>query len=522
MAFIADQRFGDGCDRLHSNSSIAIKACIAMNRTSLPATAAMAAALLWAVLVLCLLLTSARASLEEPLLIRQVQSSDSNLIVDLPGAPSVTFAQYSGYITVDEKTGRSLFYWFVEADVPDPTSAPLTLWLNGGPGCSSVGGGMLSELGPFYPDKDGLHLQLNPYSWNKVSNIVFLESPAGVGFSYSNSPNDYNTGDAKTAEDAYVFLQKFWQLYPLLSQNHFYIAGESYAGHYVPQLAALIIEKQKLGLSSIKFKGIAVGNAWTDPAIDNYGAAFFWWTHAIISDETFHGLTTSCDFAKVGPLQNKDPALCDQFVTDADNDLGNCCNLQNFINIYDIYVDVCLSAQAHAQAVQFAKQLNRNTTGALGALPLLSSFYDPCIDNEVQAYLNRPEVQAALHANVTRLPYPWTDCSNLLNYSYKDVLSSVLPTYHTLLQSGIEIFVFSGDVDAIVPVTGTRSWISKLKLEIKKEWRPWFVNSQVGGYVTEYKGLTFVTVRDAGHMVPYTQPARALHLFSSFISGKPL
>ncbi|KAJ7253092.1 hypothetical protein O6H91_Y077300 [Diphasiastrum complanatum] len=94
----------------------------------------MATALLWAVLVLSLLLSSAWASQEESLLIRQVQSSADALIVDLPGAPFVTFAQYSGYINVDEKTGRSLFYWFVEADVPDPTSAPLTLWLNGGMG----------------------------------------------------------------------------------------------------------------------------------------------------------------------------------------------------------------------------------------------------------------------------------------------------------------------------------------------------------------------------------------------------
>jgi hypothetical protein len=74
----------------------------------------------------------------------------------------------SGYITVDEKAGRALFFWFVEADVPgDSASAPLTLWLNGGPGCSSVGGGMLSELGPFYPTPDGAHLQQNLYSWNK-------------------------------------------------------------------------------------------------------------------------------------------------------------------------------------------------------------------------------------------------------------------------------------------------------------------------------------------------------------------
>lgn len=89
--------------------------------------------------------------------------ADPNLITDLPGAPAVPFAMASGYVTVDADAGRALFYWFVEADLPDPASAPLTLWLNGGPGCSSVGGGMLSELGPFYPTKDGNSLQVRTY-----------------------------------------------------------------------------------------------------------------------------------------------------------------------------------------------------------------------------------------------------------------------------------------------------------------------------------------------------------------------
>jgi hypothetical protein len=113
-------------------------------------------------------------------------------------------------------------------------------------------------------------------------------------------------------------------------------------------------------------------------------------------------------------------------------------------------------------------------------------------------------------------------CSDIVDYSYDDLLSSILPTYHTLINSGLEILVFSGDVDAIVPVTGTREWLSQLPLKIKSEWRPWYVNSQVGGYVTVYDKLTFSTVRGAGHMVPYTEPARALHLFESFINKTPL
>ena len=92
-----------------------------------------------------------------------------------------------------------------------------------------------------------------------------------------------------------------------------------------------------------------------------------------------------------------------------------------------------------------------------------------------------------------------------------------------LLHADLEILVFSGDIDGIVPVVGTRTWIASLKLKVKTPWRPWYGwNGQVGGYVELYDGLSFATVREAGHMVPYTQPERAFQMFSNFVSGKPL
>jgi len=86
------------------------------------------------------------------------------------------------------------------------------------------------------------------------------------------------------------------------------------------------------------------------------------------------------------------------------------------------------------------------------------------------------------------------------------------------------MLVYSGDVDAIVPVTGTRRWIKSLGLDVEESWRPWSIKGQVGGYVEVYDrdSLTFATVREAGHMVPYTQPERAFHLFKSWISGSHL
>ena len=115
----------------------------------------------------------------------------------------------------------------------------------------------------------------------------------------------------------------------------------------------------------------------------------------------------------------------------------------------------------------------------------------------------------------------WTQCSSVVDYSYEDLLSSMLPTYEALIDAGLEMVVFSGDVDAIVPVTGTKNWLAKLGLEVKTPWTPWTDSEgQVGGYKVEYEGLTFLTVRDAGHMVPYCQPKRALDFFAAGLNGE--
>lgn len=104
----------------------------------------------------------------------QCNDRDSDRIGQLPGQPSVTFSQYSGYVTVDPRAGRALFYWLVEAQ-PSAQPAPLVLWLNGGPGCSSIGYGASEEIGPFRIRPDGLSLYSNPHSWNNGIYVTKLK-----------------------------------------------------------------------------------------------------------------------------------------------------------------------------------------------------------------------------------------------------------------------------------------------------------------------------------------------------------
>ncbi|XP_072974265.1 serine carboxypeptidase 1-like [Typha angustifolia] len=416
---------------------------------------------------------------------------EADKIVELPGQPQgVEFNQFAGYVTVDPKAGRALFYYFAEA-ANDPSEKPLVLWLNGGPGCSSLGGGAMLELGPFFVNSDNKTLYSNLYAWNKAANMLFLESPAGVGFSYSNTTSDYNaSGDKRTTEDSYTFLINWLERFPEYKDRDFFITGESYAGHYIPELANAIVANNNADKTIIKLRGVAIGNAYFDDTTNTKATYEYLWTHAMISSTVHDAIKANCSF------DGTYTESCLESMRLADQDVGN-------IDFYNIYAPVCHDP---------SKASNSQNSMMVG---------DPCSDRYVFAYLNLPAVQRALHANTTGLNYPWIDCSDVLHKTWKDAPTTMLPAIKKLIASGIRTWLYSGDIDSIVPVTSTQYSLDILGLPVEKSWRPWYTdNAEVGGYVVEYKGLVFATVRGAGHMVPRYQPQRALTLFSSFLQGK--
>lgn len=444
------------------------------------------------------------------------QARQADLVVNLPGQPNVSFAQYAGYVTVNESHGRALFYWFFEA-TSNSSSKPLLLWLNGGPGCSSVGYGEAEELGPFRVNSDGASVSFNKYSWNTEVNLVFIESPAGVGFSYSNTTSDYyEFGDSLTAMDSFNFLLGWFERFPEYKTYDFYIAGESYAGHYVPELAKLIIDMNDIGKSSILLKGILIGNAAINDLTDTKGIVDFAWSHAIVSDAFYRNVTMACN----GFVSENVTALCNNLLFELFNDYTP-------INIYDIYADVCLNGTVGplpTSKKSFTSLTTEFNTGRFSTMKFPNAQaggYEPCITNYVYAYLNRPDVQQALHANTTNITYEWTSCSNQLQV-WTDSPLTLLPTLKQLMALGMRVWIFSGDMDGRIPVLSTRYSVEALNLPTEIDWSPWYHKQQVAGWTQVYKGMILATVRGAGHMVPTFQPARALALLQGFLSGKAL
>lgn len=200
-----------------------------------------------------------------------------------------------GYLTVNPKHDSNLFFWFFPAigtehlyaddidDVrkqfknnsqTDDNETPVVLWLNGGPGSSSMFG-LFTENGPFFinDDDDAASIRLNPHSWHTKFSMLFVDQPAGTGFSYT-ATDGFCQNITQVARELHVGLKEFFQLFPSLRNNPFYITGESYAGKYIPAVANEIFEANRRRLlmdgavdesARINLKGLALGNALSDP-----------------------------------------------------------------------------------------------------------------------------------------------------------------------------------------------------------------------------------------------------------------
>lgn len=331
--------------------------------------------------------------------------------------------------------------------------------------------------------------------------MLFLDSPAGVGFSYSdNTPGNLTVGDKRTAEETYTFLIKWLRRFPQYKNRPFYIAGESYAGHYIPELAQVIVRRNK-GVKKpiINFKGLLLHNPLIDDHYDSIGTHEYWWNHGLISDSTYKKLRACPSDSFLFPSGE-----CYDALSRAYNEFGD-------IDPYSIYGDTCIGTAL----------LRHNLRQPL---PFTFRGSDECLITHTKKYMNNPKVQKALHANVTRkIPYPWAACSAAIYGNWSDSPKSMLPIFKELIAAGVRIWIVSGDTDAIIPLTATRYSINALKLDTYGYWYAWVDDKgEVGGWSQRYKGLTYATVRGAGHEVPFTQPQRVMVLFRYFLRNLPL
>jgi len=445
--------------------------------------------------------------------------AQADLVTNLPGL-NQDIVQYSGYLDIST-TEKKIHYWFVQSE-SDPVNDPIVFWTNGGPGCSGLLG-LLTEQGPFKPDESG-NLIPNEWRWNRVANMVFVEQPVGVGYSYSDNSNDYHIGDDQAAKDNLQLVLSFLEKFPEYKSNPLFITSESYGGHYMPTWAKEIVEYNKAqpDQSKINFGGFAVGN----PYVDYYsgsGAEM----EALNAREMLPKpswdkyVSQGC----TNPVTMLNTSACSTMMLDF-------MHLTSNSNPYALDYPICVTAQQSWMS-DFIHGRTKVQSGLFGATKLahpsipLSSDYEPCEDDYATVYMNRPDVKTALHVKPDII---WDECSHTTKYQTADRMKSVIHIYKELLddkEADIRMLIYSGDDDGVCATSYTQHVVFDVfNYKPSSYWKLWKVDGQTGGYITEFNTpwskesrLAFSTVHFAGHEVPTYKPKEAYVLFNAFINN---
>lgn len=404
-----------------------------------------------------------------------------------------TVDQYTGYLDVED-LGKHFFYWFFESR-NDPANDPVILWLNGGPGCSSATG-LFFELGPSLINAT-LQPVHNPHSWNSNASVIFLDQPVGVGYSYTDS--DEITSTAAAAKDVYVFLELFFQKFPHFAGNKFHIAGESYAGHYIPSFASEIINNAD---RSFDLASVMIGNGITDPLV-----------------QYKYYRPMACGEGGYKPVLDQDTC------TQMEKDYPKCALLTK----------ICYDAPSALTCVPATYYCTSKLES-----PYLETGLNPydirkkCADEGgncyeemdfLDEYLNLEFVKLAVGASNIDI---FTSCDDTVFRNFilsGDEMKPFQQYVAELLDKGVPVLLYEGDKDFICNWLGNHAWSDALEyskhdfFEVQPL-RPWRTEEgKLAGEVKNYGHFTFLRVYDAGHMVPFDQPENSLDMVNRWIAG---
>ncbi|URD90649.1 serine carboxypeptidase-like [Musa troglodytarum] len=428
-------------------------------------------------------------------------------VTHLPGFRGpLPFHLETGYVEVDEVNGAELFYYFIPSE-GRPSEDPLLLWLNGGPRCSALSG-LVFEVGPLKfvsAEYNGSlpNLVYHPYSWTKVANMIFVDSPVGSGFSFSRRYEGYNANDMSWSEHVYKFLIKWFIDHPQFLSNPLYISGDSYGGKIVPIVAYRISEGTKVGNKQLNLKGYLIGNPVTGENFDENSQVPYAHGVGIISDGIFEMIQRSC---KGQDHRNPTTVQC-----------ASC--LETFENFCsEIYKNHILEPKC-ALASPKPKDMILDRRSLKERIDLLNPPHVPDLRCRAYAYFlsyywaNNNVVRQALHIKKGTVE-EWQRCNGDLPYASE--LKSTIKYHLNLTTRGFRALVYSGDHDLYIPFVGTKAWIKSLNFSLVDDWRSWHVEGQVAGYTMKYaNNLTFATVKGGGHTAPEYRPKQCLAMIQS-------
>ncbi|KAJ5488005.1 hypothetical protein N7530_002305 [Penicillium desertorum] len=429
-------------------------------------------------------------------------------------------AQYTGWLDIGPK---HLFFWYFESQ-NDPAD-PLTLWMNGGPGSSSMMG-LFQENGPCLINEHGNGTIYNPWGWSRNSSLLFVDQPAEVGWSYIDEGYEVARDSQEAAVDMHRFLQIFVsEIFPHKRFSDFHLSGESYAGKYIPYLGAEIVTLNELYPSEpqINLKSCLIGNGF----MSSKDITFGYWetlctTNPGVSTPVFN--QTRCDIIAANM-----PRCMEVYDTCAkDPDLAICTAAYSvcYKGIIGLYEDE-------------SKKGGRNRFDITAACYIDEICYKEAA--YIQQYLNSPAVLEALSPPEGAKEYGLESSAVVDAFATTpEAMTSSSDHIIFLLANGVHFLAYQGNLDLACNTAGNLRWANSLAWKGQTEFTskpllPWTSNvagrNETVGTAKEVRvqldgqaeasRFAFVTVDGAGHLLPQDRGDVAFDILTRWIAGHP-
>ncbi|KAF2636061.1 alpha/beta-hydrolase [Massarina eburnea CBS 473.64] len=423
---------------------------------------------------------------------------------ELPGAPLPLLKMHAGHIEVDAENNGNLFFWHYE-NRHIANKQRTVIWLNGGPGCSSMDGALM-EVGP-YRVKEGGNLVYNNGSWDEFANLLFVDQPVGTGFSYVNT-NAYLSELDQMTDHFMIFLEKFFALFPEYEHDDLYIAGESYAGQHIPYIARGILNRNKdASKRPWALKGILIGNGWISP-VDQY-LAYLPYAYEV---GLVQGGTEKAK--RIEAMQSK----CVQKLSSGSKDRVDTPECESIMIAILQETKDTKADRMHQCVNMYDVRLRDDDSCGMNWPPDLAT---------VTPWLHQANVVEALHINKDKKT-GWQECNGAVSSHFRAKNSQPTIEFLPDLMAEIEVVLFSGDQDLICNHLGTEALIDGMTWNGEKGFqtspgvyaprRDWTFEGEPAGTYQQARNLTYVVFYNSSHMVPFDYPRRTRDMLDRFMN----